>query len=71
MSRELDRLAARGTGRMAEKLRRLGRVRLAQECAQLKPSVEQAMAEEFFGAEPEWPEYLECLTKPAQRAGRA
>ena len=61
MTRKLDRLAARGMGRHAEKLRRLGRVRLGQECTQLHPSVEQAMAEEFFRDELEWPEYLEGI----------
>jgi hypothetical protein len=48
---------------MAEKVRRLGRVRLAQECTQLQPWVEQAMAEEFFRDEPEWPEYLGLVTE--------
>lgn len=42
---------------VAEKLRRLGRVRLAEECFKLQPSTEQAAAEEFFRGEAEWPEY--------------
>ncbi len=42
---------------VAEKLQRLRRVRLAQECAKLQPSAEQAAAEEFFSSEAEWPEY--------------
>jgi len=42
---------------VAEKLLRLRRVRLAQECAKLQPSVERAAAEEFFQSETEWPEY--------------
>jgi len=41
-----------------EKLARLSRSRLAQECAKLDPIVEQALAEEGMGAElAEWPEY--------------
>ncbi len=42
---------------VAEKLQRLGRVRLAQECYKLQPVAEQAAAEEFFHGEAEWPEY--------------
>ena len=42
---------------VAEKLQRLQRVRLAQECAKLQPLAEQAMAEEFSPTEAEWPEY--------------
>ena len=42
---------------VAEKLQRLRRVRLAQECAKLQRPVEQAAAEEFFHGEAEWPEY--------------
>lgn len=42
---------------VAEKLRRLGRVRLAQECAKLRPLAERAAAEEWFRGEAEWPEY--------------
>jgi len=41
-----------------EKLKRMGKVRLAEECAKLDPKAEQAMAEEALHAElQEWPEY--------------
>jgi metal-responsive CopG/Arc/MetJ family transcriptional regulator len=43
---------------IAEKLARIERSRLAQECAKLDPKFEQEMAEEGFAAEmEEWPEY--------------
>jgi metal-responsive CopG/Arc/MetJ family transcriptional regulator len=43
---------------VAEKLARIERSRLAQECAKLDPKFEQEMAEEGFVAEmDEWPEY--------------
>jgi Arc/MetJ-type ribon-helix-helix transcriptional regulator len=42
---------------VAEKLQRLRRVRLAQECAKLQRPAEQAAAEELFRGEVEWPEY--------------
>ena len=43
---------------VAEKLARIERSRLAQECAKLDPRFEQEMAEEGFVAEmDEWPEY--------------
>ena len=42
---------------LAEKLQRLGKVRLAQECAKLDPSIEKADAEERLVGEVEWPEY--------------
>jgi Arc/MetJ-type ribon-helix-helix transcriptional regulator len=42
---------------VAEKLQRLGRIRLALECAKLQPLTEQAAAEEFLDGETEWPEY--------------
>jgi len=42
---------------VAEKLQRLRRVRLSQECAKLQRPAEQAAAEEFFRGEAEWPEY--------------
>jgi Arc/MetJ-type ribon-helix-helix transcriptional regulator len=42
---------------VAEKLRRMRRTRLAQECAKLQRPAEQAAAEEFFRGEAEWPEY--------------
>jgi hypothetical protein len=41
-----------------EKLGRLSRNRLAQECAKLDPDHERALAEEGMGGEmAEWPEY--------------
>ena len=43
---------------VAEKLARIEKSRLAQECAKLDPRFEQEMAEEGFVAEmDEWPEY--------------
>ena len=43
---------------VADKLHRLERTRLAQECAKLDPNYEQNMAEEGFSMEmDEWPEY--------------
>ena len=43
---------------VADKLRRLERTRLAQECAKLDPTDEQNMAEEGLAMEmDEWPEY--------------
>ena len=43
---------------VAEKLARIERSRLAQECAKLDPKFEQEMAEEgFVAAIDEWPEY--------------
>ena len=43
---------------VADKLKRLERTRLAQECAKLDPNYEQTMAEEGFSMEiDEWPEY--------------
>lgn len=42
---------------VAEKLQRLRRIRLAQECAKLDPQAERAAAEEQFQGETEWPEY--------------
>ena len=43
---------------VAEKLARIERSRLAQECAKLDPKFEQEIAEEGFAAEmDEWPEY--------------
>lgn len=41
-----------------EKLSRLKRTRLAEECAKLDPATEQAMAEEALSEElHQWPEY--------------
>ncbi len=42
---------------LAEKLARLARTRLAEECAKLDPAEEQQLANEAFGAETAWPEY--------------
>ena len=43
---------------VAEKLTRLEKSRLAQECAKLDPDFEQSLAEEGFGSElEEWPKY--------------
>ena len=43
---------------VADKLKRLERSRLAQECAKLDPYYEQNIAEEGFSMEiDEWPEY--------------
>ncbi len=43
---------------VAEKLARLERSRLAQECAKLDPDFEHSLAEEGFSVEiKEWPEY--------------
>ena len=43
---------------VAEKLMRMEKSRLAQECAKLDPGFEQTLAEEGFKSElEEWPEY--------------
>ena len=43
---------------VSEKLTRLEKSRLAQECAKLDPDFEQSLAEEGFSSElEEWPEY--------------
>jgi Arc/MetJ-type ribon-helix-helix transcriptional regulator len=43
---------------VAEKLTRMERSRLAQECAKLDPDFERSLAEEGFTSElEEWPEY--------------
>ena len=43
---------------VAEKLKRMEKSRLAQECAKLDPEFEQSLAEEGFTSElDEWPEY--------------
>jgi len=43
---------------VAEKLERMEKSRLAQECAKLDPEFEQSLAEEGFISElEEWPEY--------------
>ena len=41
-----------------EKIARLGRIRLAEECAKLDSDFERELAEEGLGEDlPEWPEY--------------
>ena len=43
---------------VTEKLNRIDKSRLAQECAKLDPEFEQSLAEEGFSSElEEWPEY--------------
>ena len=42
---------------LAEKLERLGRDRLARECAKLDPKEEKQFAEEMMSELSEWPEY--------------
>jgi len=43
---------------VTEKLMRIEKSRLAQECAKLDPEFEQSLAEEGFSSElEEWPEY--------------
>jgi len=42
---------------LAEKLARLARTRLAEECAKLDPAEERRLADEVFGADSAWPEY--------------
>jgi len=64
---ELDRLVARRAfpnrsqaiqEAVAEKLNRLAKRRLEQECAKLEPAFEKALAEEGMTEElNEWPEY--------------
>lgn len=42
---------------LAEKLERLGRSRLARECAKLNPREEKQLADEGLGDPDEWPAY--------------
>ncbi len=42
---------------IAEKLARLARTRLAEECAKLAPEEERRFADEAWGADTPWPEY--------------
>lgn len=42
---------------LAEKLARLTRTRLAEECARLDPAEERRLADETSGADSPWPEY--------------
>ncbi len=63
---EIDRLVKRGVypnrsqaieAAIAERLARIHRSRLAMECARLDKSEEQALAEEGYSGESQWPEY--------------
>ncbi|HEV8658318.1 MAG TPA: ribbon-helix-helix domain-containing protein [Thermoanaerobaculia bacterium] len=63
---EIDRLVKEGVypnrsqaieAAVEERLARLQRSRLAAECAKLDKSEEQALAEEGYSGENEWPEY--------------
>jgi Arc/MetJ-type ribon-helix-helix transcriptional regulator len=40
-----------------ERIAKIHRSRLARECAKLDPSEEQALADEGYAGETEWPEY--------------
>jgi metal-responsive CopG/Arc/MetJ family transcriptional regulator len=42
---------------LAEKIARLARTRLAEECAKLDPAEERQLADEGLGADTVWPEY--------------
>ena len=64
--KEMDRLVEHGVfpsrsrliqDAVGEKLQRMRRVRLAQECAKLDKAAEQRAAEEFLPSEVPWPEY--------------
>lgn len=64
--RQVDELVRRGVAAsrsqliqqaIQERLARVNRTRLAQECAKLKPEAEQAESENWMGAETAWPEY--------------
>jgi Arc/MetJ-type ribon-helix-helix transcriptional regulator len=63
---EVDRLVREGVysnrsqaieSAVKERLGRLRQSRLARECAKLNKSEEQALAEEGYAGESEWPEY--------------
>ena len=63
---EIDRLVSDGVfanrsraieSAVQERLARLSGSRLARECAKLDKSEEQAMADEGYAGEGEWPEY--------------
>lgn len=63
---EIDRLVGEGLfanrskafeSAVQERLARLNGSRLARECAKLDKSEEQAMADEVYAGESEWPEY--------------
>jgi Arc/MetJ-type ribon-helix-helix transcriptional regulator len=64
--REVDALVRRGISAsrskliqdaVREKLDRVKRVRLAEECARLVPELERAEAEQWLNGETPWPEY--------------
>jgi Arc/MetJ-type ribon-helix-helix transcriptional regulator len=64
--KEVDRLVEHGLfpsrsrliqDALGEKLRRIRRVRLAQECAKLDKAAEQSAAEDYLPSEAQWPEY--------------
>ena len=64
--RQVDELVRRGVAAsrsqliqqaIQERLARVNRTRLAQECAKLKPEAEQAESENWMVAETSWPEY--------------
>lgn len=64
--RQVDELVRRGVAAsrsqliqqaVQERLARVNRTRLAQECAKLKPEAEQAESENWMVAETSWPEY--------------
>ena len=64
--KEVDRLVERGLfpsrsrliqDAIGEKLQRIQRLRLAQECAKLDKAAERAAAEEYLTSEVRWPEY--------------
>lgn len=63
---EIDRLVQQGVfpnrskaieDAVHDRIARLHRSRLARECAKLDVKEEQALAEEGYAAESEWPEY--------------
>lgn len=63
---EIDRLVVEGVfpnrskaieDAVQERVARLHRTRLARECAKLDRDEEQALAEEGYAGESEWPEY--------------
>jgi len=63
---ELDRLVRDGVypnrsqaieAAVKERIERVHRMRLARECAKLDKSEEQALANEGYAGESEWPEY--------------
>lgn len=63
---EIDRLVQQGVfpsrsqaieDAVHDRIARLHRSRLARECAKLDPAEEQALADEGYSGEGEWPEY--------------